>query len=292
MKRVLKWFGITMAIAIGSILMFVGGLVLWVNARLDKTYDFQPHPLKVPTDAASSAEGKRLYSIYCAECHGDNVAGTAFFQNPALGTVNAPNLTRGRGGVGALYQSSDDWVRAIRHGISPERKPLFIMPSKDFYHLSDADLACLVAFVNTAPATDGVGRGKELTLLAKVLLGLGAFGEMISAEVIPHNKRPTAPPRGVTAEYGEYLVTTFGCRTCHGERLAGGKHPDPQGPAGPNLTPAGNLSQWNEDVFITNIRARRSRWMPFVQLSRMSDDELRAIWRYLHGLAALPTATQ
>lgn len=58
------------------------------------------------------------------------------------------------------------------------------MPSKDFHYLSDADVGHLVAFLRTAPAADGVGRKRELTTLAKVLVGMGAFGD-ISAEVIP-----------------------------------------------------------------------------------------------------------
>ena len=36
-------------------------------------------------------------------------------------------------------------------------------------------------------------------------------------------------------------VDTFGCRTCHGPQLAGGKDPDPAAPPGPNLTAGGNL---------------------------------------------------
>ncbi|GIV54749.1 MAG: hypothetical protein KatS3mg039_1267 [Candidatus Kapaibacterium sp.] len=292
MKRVFKWIGIAIAVALGGVVVFVIGMMLWVNSRLDRTYHIEPRAVAVLTDSASVAEGKRLFSIYCSECHGDNAAGTAFFHNPSLGSVNAPNLTRGRGGVATLYHNTSDWVRAIRHGITPEGKPTFIMPSKDFHYLSDADVGHLVAFLRTAPAADGVGRKRELTTLAKVLVGMGAFGDIISAEVIPHDSVPPTRPRGVTAAYGNYLITTFGCRGCHGERLAGGKHPDPEGPPGPNLTPGGNLGSWDEDVFITNIRGRRSRWMPFVQLGRMSDDELRAIWSYLHGLPALPTATQ
>lgn len=120
MKRVFKWIGIAIAVALGGVVVFVIGMMLWVNSRLDRTYHIEPRAVAVLTDSASVAEGKRLFSIYCSECHGDNAAGTAFFHNPSLGSVNAPNLTRGRGGVATLYHNTSDWVRAIRHGITPK----------------------------------------------------------------------------------------------------------------------------------------------------------------------------
>ena len=52
----------------------------------------------------------------------------------------ATNLTAGTGGVGAAYTAAD-YERAIRHGIDREGRPLMIMPSLDFSHLTDQDVA-------------------------------------------------------------------------------------------------------------------------------------------------------
>jgi mono/diheme cytochrome c family protein len=123
-----------------------------------------------------------------------------------------------------------------------------------------------------------------------VLLSLGLFGDLIDAERIDHTgPRPIAPTPDMTVEYGQYLAVTFGCRTCHGPQLAGGKDPDPEAPPGPNLTPSGNLGEWDEQTFITAIRTRKSEWMSFEALNHMTDAELQALWRYLQSLPAVAT---
>jgi mono/diheme cytochrome c family protein len=257
---------------------------------LNRSYAITPETLVIPTDIAALAEGERLAALYCANCHGDDLGGAAFFNDPTLAVVDAPNLTRGQGGVGA--QLTDvDWVRAIRHGVGPTGRPLFIMPSRNFYFLSDEDLGQIIAYLKDAPPVERAAGDRTTTLLGRVLLAVGAFGDLIDAETINHTAaRPQAPAPGVTVAYGKYLADSFGCRTCHGPQLAGGKDPDPAAPPGPNLTPGGKLGQWDEQTFLTTIRTRRSDWMAFTALNHMTDEELQALWRYLQSLPALATA--
>jgi hypothetical protein len=75
MRRVLKWIGIVLGSLIG--LMLVAGVVLYVmgNARLNKTYDFPPSNLEIPTDAESIEYGRHRVEILCAGCHGDDLGG-------------------------------------------------------------------------------------------------------------------------------------------------------------------------------------------------------------------------
>ena len=68
--------------------------------------------------------------------------------------LNAPNLTRGAGGVAAGYSDDAAWVRAIRHGLNPQGRALVIMPSEVFYFLSDEDLGALVAYVKSLPPVE------------------------------------------------------------------------------------------------------------------------------------------
>lgn len=119
-------------------------------------------------------------------------------------------------------------------------------------------------------------------------MALGSFGNVLHVETIDHfAPRIEAPVADASADYGEYLVTAFGCTTCHGAQLAGGKDPNPDAPPGPNLTRGGNLGNWTATEFINVIRARKSEWMPFESLSKMTDQELTAIFRYLESLPAL-----
>jgi hypothetical protein len=102
--------------------------------------------------------------------------------------------------------------------------------------------------------------------------------------------RPAAPEIGVTVEYGEYLTHIALCRDCHGKDLTGGASMGP--PPGPNLTPSGDLGAWTEQDFINTIRQGITPGgeildrdeMPWDYYTRMTDDELRAIWLYLQTL--------
>jgi hypothetical protein len=49
----------------------------------------------------------------------------------SIGRIVAPNLTRGRGGVGNTLSPSD-FARAIRYGVDPMGRPLLAMPSDDY----------------------------------------------------------------------------------------------------------------------------------------------------------------
>ncbi len=289
MKKVLKWIGIVLGALVGLVLVAAMGLYVSTGARLSKTYTIQPEAVTIPTDAAAIEHGKRLAAIYCAGCHGDDLSGTAFFNDPALGTINAPNLTPGKGGAGSEFKDAN-WVLALRHGINPENKPLLIMPAADLYYLSDQDLGAIIAYVKSLPPVDKEWGESNVTLMGQILLGSGAFGNAISAEVIDHTgTRPVAPAAGVTTAYGEYLVKTFGCATCHGKDLAGSKSPDPASPPGPNLTPGGELRLWMEADFITAVRTRVAEFMPWKDMHQMTDDELKAVWMYLKALPAKAT---
>ena len=220
--------------------------------------------------------------------------GGPLFEDEALGVVDAPNLTTGRGGIGARYQDSD-WVRAIRHGVRLDGTSVFIMPSNEFYYLNDADLGSLIAYLTTVPAVDRDTRPRAFTPLAKLLYAVGAFDNLLYAETITHDVRPAAPPAGVTVAYGDYLAHAHGCAACHGANFAGHQPSEPGAPFAPNLTPGGELGTWSEADFVTALRTGQTpsgrmldEAMPWRSLGHLTDAELKAIWLYLQGL---PTAS-
>jgi hypothetical protein len=59
-------------------------------------------------------------------------------------------------------------------------------------------------------------------------------------------KPPTSVVADVSKEYGDYLLKTGGCKSCHTENLSGGVKI--QGIASANLTPAG-IGKWTEADF-------------------------------------------
>lgn len=298
MKKILKWIGIVVGGLVGVILLALAGLYLSAEFRFNKTYDIAPEPVTIPTDAASLKIGKHWAEMQCQSCHGEDLGGGPFFEDPSLGYVDAPNLTSGKGGIGATYTDAD-WVRAIRHGVKPSGLSVFIMPSNDYYYYSDADLGGIIAYVKSVPPVDRETRPRGLAPMAKVLYTLGAFGNLLYAETIQHDVRPPAPPIGVTVDYGEYLSNANGCPSCHGPQLNGAQPAEPGAPFAPNLTPGGELIGWSEADFFKAIRQgvtpsgrQLGDAMPWKGLGKMTDDELKAVWLYLQSLPKLETATK
>lgn len=298
MKKILKWVGIVLAGLVGIIIVAVVGLSVSANTRLNKTYNVEPAPVAIPDDESAIERGEYIFASTCAGCHGDDLSGTRFFDDPAIGYFPAPNLTAGQGGIGATY-SDVDFVRAIRHGVDPDGKPLMVMPSKSYWYFSDEDLGAVIAYVKSAPAVDNKLDEKKLKPLGRVLMAVGAFGDVLSAEVLDHDApRPSASERGVTAEYGEYLVNTLDCRSCHGAELAGAQPSEPGAPFSANLTPGGVLAIWTADDFIETMRTGVSpygreldpHFMPWKEYGRLSDDDLTATFLYLQSLPHLETA--
>jgi mono/diheme cytochrome c family protein len=300
LKKILKWIGIVLGVLVVLLIIGAGVLYFRAQSRFNQKYTVQVEQVAIPTDAESIARGQHFANIYCAGCHGPDLGGTEFFSDPALGAVHAKNITRGNGGVGTYYTDAD-YIRTLRHGVNPEGASVFIMPANNFYHLSDEDLGDIIAYLKAAPPVDRQWAPRSFGPMGYILGGLGVFDSFYVAEQINHTApRPVAPAVGVTSEYGSYLVTLSDCRTCHGQDLAGGRIPDPTiSVIAPNITPGGEPGLWTEQDFINTIRtgvnpaghALDPNVMPWKDYAQFSDDELKAIWTYIHGLPKLPSFT-
>jgi mono/diheme cytochrome c family protein len=301
MKKAFKWVGIVLVSLIGLIL--VAGIVLYLlgNARLNKTYNFPASNLTVPTDAASIERGKHRAEVLCQGCHGKDLSGeNNWFSAGPLGTIDSANLTSGEGGVGLEYKSDEDYVRAVRHGIDPQGKPIFMPAVTSTAHLSDEDLGAIIAYVKSVPPVDHKTNGQHFTPLARILLAVGVLGKL-PVEAVSHEVHVTAPEAGATAAFGEYMVNTHDCHLCHGPNLNGGPHPDPTiKKISPNLTPGGELAFWTEEQFINTIRTGTTpgghqldpKLMPWDYYRNFNDEELKAIWAYLQSLTKLEQYTE
>ena len=300
MKTAFKWIGIVLISLIGVVVAAAALMYLNGNARLNRTYDFPGSEIALPKDAESLEYGRHRVESLCAGCHGEDLSGKKdWFDAPPLGKIDSANLTSGQGGVGREY-TTEDFVRAIRHGITPAGKPIFMTAVVSTAHLSDEDLGPIIAYLKTVPPVDHVTQGARFTPLAKILFAAGMLGKM-PVETVSHNVDVSAPERGASEEYGEYLVKINDCRLCHGETMNGGPFPDPTiQKISPNLTPGGELAFWTEEQFINTIRTGRTpgghdldpSYMPWDSYRKFYDYELQAIWMYLQSLPSLPQYTQ
>lgn len=297
MRRVLKWTGIFLGALVLMLLLAIAGIYLASNARLSKVYAINLPPVAVPSDSVSLAHGRHVAIVRgCVDCHGEDLGGQPFIDDPALVSLYASNLTSGVGGIGGAY-TDEDWVRAIRHGVGPDGKPLLWMPSHEFYPISDRDMGALIAFLKQAAPVDLEHPTPSVGPVGRALYMAGVV-PLVPAELIAHDSpRPDAPPAGPTAEYGAYLATT--CTGCHGNSFSGGPIPGapPDMPVPTNITSDAEtgIGDWTEDDFFVSLREGKrpdgtelDPFMPYRLTKHMTDDEIRALWLYLRTIPAQP----
>jgi len=296
MNKWLKRAGIGFGGLIALLLVVAGTVYAITERRLTKSYAVEPKPVAIASDSATIARGEHVVKAIgkCADCHGADLGGYTMIDDPAFARLSAPNLTRGVGGI--LGERTDaDLVRAIRHGLGKDGRPLLIMPSDLYSAFSDADLAAVVAYLRSVPAVDRERPATMVGPVARVLMAAGKL-PVIPAERIAHaSVAPSTVPAGVTREYGEYLATVGGCKGCHGPGLSGG--PEPGGPPdmiASNITPAG-IGHWTEEDYFRALRAGKrpdgsaiKETMPWKATALMTDDEIRATWIYLKTVPARP----
>ncbi len=295
MRRVLRWIAWIGVGLLGLIVLAVIVAFGISELRLRQTHDVQVAPVVIPTDPDSIAFGHHIGSTWagCTACHGDDLEGQIIFEG-AEGTIAAPNLTSGEGGVGSFYDD-EDWVRAIRHDVKPSgRANLFMLGT--LHRLSDDELGAVIAWARSVPPVDNAVPTTNLSLMGRLFVVL-APDFILPARAIDHDALPLAvPPPGATAAYGEHIARTI-CVECHTDSFVGGE--EIEGTDGVirlsrNLTPAGDVGHWSESDFFAALRTGvtpsgyvlDSEAMPWDYFSPLTDEELRALWLFLQTLPA------
>lgn len=299
MKKILK----IAAWAMGSLVVVVAVAagVVWAtsNAKLGRTYAVSVKPVPIPTETAALERGRHIAQTRgCMDCHGRDLGGAKVIDDGAMGRLHGANLTRGTGGRVAEWKDAD-WVRAIRHGVGPDGRGLFLMPSEEYSHLSDEDLGAVIAFLKTVPAVNRDRVPVELGPVSRVLLTVGKM--KLAAEQLDHaNLRPPSVAPGVTVDYGRYLAA--GCTGCHGPNYSGGKIEigPPSWPEAANLTTQAEarLAKWSEAEFVQTMRTAKrpdgtelDPVMPRA-FGLMDDTELRALYLFFKTLPPVSKGTR
>lgn len=258
--------------------------------KLNRTIDVPVEPVAFAGDPAVLARGRYLFdSRGCGECHGSDGAGRLFLDAPNGLRVWTPNITGGPGSAVAKYNEAD-WVRTIRHGVKPDRRPVFLMPSEDYNRFTDADVAAVVAYTRSLPPVAGETGRIEMPLLIKALYAANVV--LDAAQRIDHTLPPAQPvAEGPTPEHGAYVAQM--CKGCHGDRFAGGPIPGapPEWPPASDLTAAATYATYDSvDKFKSMFRTGKRpggepvKVMPFPSLKAMNDVDVEALYLYLKTL--------
>jgi mono/diheme cytochrome c family protein len=264
-------------------------------------------------DSAAVARGR--YIVFgpgrCADCHAPESARPALLrgedvpltggpgETTYLGTWTAPNLTPDREtGIGDVTDA--EFARMLRYGV--DRDGRIALPFMDAYRdLTEEDLTAILSFLRSLPPTPGTPPEARVNLLGKIAL---MYFIRPYAPSAPPPERLTPEP---TTAYGDYLAHALaGCGSCHTARnLETGAYLSPFFSGGlpfksrlhpgevyvsPNLTPdaaTGHITGWSEEAFVQRFRAGLlipDSPMPWGGFTRMTDTDLRALYRYLRSL--------
>jgi mono/diheme cytochrome c family protein len=284
-------WALLVVITLAAALVFVG--LQLGERKMARRIDVAVAPVPISADATVLARGHYLFtSRGCADCHGANGAGRTFIDDGKGMKAAGPNITRGSGSVTLAYQAVD-WVRTLRHGVKPDGRPVFVMPSEDYNRLTDADVGALVSHVQSLPPSAGTAAVFELPLPVRALYGFGVIKD--AAAKIDHTLPPQAPvAEGVSVEHGQYVANM--CLGCHGAKLEGGKIAGgaPDWPPAARLTPGDGdviaTRYANADTFLQMLKSgqradgSKIAVMPFEALSKLSETDARALHAYLTSL--------
>lgn len=276
------------------ILALLAALVLFLLGlrKLARVHTQTGKAIAVTINAETLARGEHFVRSVsgCADCHGVNLGGQRFIDEPGFATIYAPNLTTGHGGAGGVYTPAQ-WDRAVRRGVAHDGRALApMMPSEAGQHLSDADLGAIVAYVKSVPPVDKATPEPQYGVVATLLTGAGVFP--LAPDLVAKTERlEPSPDVSVSAAYGGYLAHIGGCTTCHGANLTGGEHPAHPGLQTPNLS-GGDAAAWSLAEFRTLFRTGRTpagrtldrELMPWPMYAGLTDDEVEALHLYVGSL--------
>lgn len=104
LRKILKWIGGTIGVMLTLILILYFLMRMRVNSKRDRIHNVEVRMIDIPADSATIAYGAHIYAIKgCNDCHGENLAGKGFLDDPAIGLMAASNLTHGKGGIPADF---------------------------------------------------------------------------------------------------------------------------------------------------------------------------------------------
>jgi mono/diheme cytochrome c family protein len=293
---------------LGLVVVAAGAGATYINLSWDRArHSEYPLPdLHATTDSATIARGRYLAlgPAHCTDCHtvpgGAPYSGGVAFHLP-LGTIYSPNITPDSAtGIGRY--TDGQIARMLRYNVRPHGRAA--MPFMQFERLSDEDIVAVLSFLRSNPPVVNQVADHDLSLMGKAVV---AF--VIKPHSLDNRAPKAAPAVAGSVERGEYLVNSVAeCAGCHtlrdlrsgaftGPHLGGGfEFPADADPSiiftPPNLTndPTGMTGRWTEDQFVARFRQGRlikESIMPWEAFLEMSEDDVRAIYRYIKTVPAV-----
>ena len=312
MKTFLKVVGGVVLIVIA----LIAGAVIWLSVRKPALRPASTEKIEATPERLARGTYLVEHVADCLGCHSDHVVKFGIPVKPGTegeggyifdekigfpGVVAAQNITSdAEFGLGKW--TDGEIIRAIREGIDRNGDALFpMMPYEHMRSMSDDDVKSVVVYLRTLkPIHKGVP-DKHINFPVNLF---------VKFTPKPVDGVVTAPEPKDSVAHGKYLATIGGCYECHtphddkGMRIAEKAYSggwEMKGPWGRNFTanltstPGTYMSHATKEEFIGRFKAfasmnantapdapaGRNTVMPWLAFSRMTEQDLAAIYVYL-----------
>lgn len=213
MAKLLRWAGYILGFIF--IVTLITAAAIWLIAGRKLTAEVPAHAerLQQPTIGQLADTERKAWTLGCFSCHGKGLRGDKMFDQPMIGTVWAPNLTQI-----AAKATDQQLAQAIRQGVSVNGRSLFVMPSEVFQHLSDQEVAALIAMIRGLPRGGPETPGITVGPLGRLGVVMGQF--KTAPELVADYS--TKEPIRVGDQFEEgRRIAVLNCSGCHGPSLEG-----------------------------------------------------------------------
>ncbi len=309
MKKVLKILGIILGIviliiAIGASYIHFSGIPTYAEPQIPD--------IKVEVTQERVAKGEKIASMLCIHCHSDDnnrLVGKKVNDVPeAFGTIYSSNITKDtEKGIGNW--TDGEIIYFLRTGLrkdgsyAPPYMPKFPL-------VSDEDLKSIVAWlrsdVHAVQAATEEPPISEPSFLVKFL-------SRVAFKPLPYPEKEIENPDTTDVlAWGKYLANgQYGCFSCHSADFKTNNELEPEKSAGfygggnPLLDMQGNIvkslnitphetgiGNWTEEDFIIAMlmgkrkNGKQFRY-PMMPYTKLTDNELKAIYAYLKTIPAI-----
>jgi mono/diheme cytochrome c family protein len=264
-----------------------------------------PQPIPVIGAEPDLANGELVFHAGgCASCHGSGLEG-GLEMPTAFGLFRVPNITpHTEAGIGQW--TSDDFIRAMREGVSPAGRHYYpAFPYLSYNRVDLQDLLDLKAYLDTFPPEPEGVADHDVSFPWSIRRGIGLW------KLRYRDTRPVLDidSGDIELRRGRYLVEALGhCAECHTPRdrfggldrsrwLAGGPSPDGEGTV-PNITPhEQGIGEWSqrdiayylESGFTPDFDTAGGSMVKVQEnMARLGSDDLAAIALYLKSIPGRP----
>lgn len=309
MKKIFKILGIL----VGLIALVIVAGAAYISLSGIPTYEPNPPEMTVKGDSAMVAEGKRIASILCYNCHMNQsglLEGKYMDDLPEqFGKAWAANITQ-HDKYGAGRYSDGEIAYFLRTGV--KRDGSYAPPwMPKFPHMSDYDVQSVIAYLRSdqpeLKPSKKIQQVCEPSFLAKFLC-------YVAFKPLPYPEGPvTSPDPSDKVAFGEYVATAkFDCYGCHSPSFETQNIMEPEKTPGyfsggngmpnlngeiiytRNLTPdkATGMGNWTEEQFIKAMKFgqrdnKPSLRYPMPTFALVTDEEASAIWAYLQTIPSI-----